>query len=284
MTGTNYFCIVFSDEQVNFFAGSKYGIDRMKILKLLIDCTVQEETIYKSKGFTTTLHIGQAAISEVQLATQLGYDKKTVSRLLDKMIQLGIITTTKNNRTSIHTLHCVSAWYVNNRQIMNPSYVFMKDRHLKRTSSDAPTNNALANEPSLSDKEGTPAKTYKSKTNFHSHESKANETDGTEPGVNHFPIVHSDELSENVECPKQVIEPTATPNDPEAGTFDVPQLSNPSSTDNIGNEAENLTADNDIHSHNAVLSAESKSEAFGNVSTAASISDTSTDSNPSNNA
>ena len=81
-----------------------------------------------------------------------------------------------------------------------------------------------------------------------------------------------------------MIEPTATPNDPEAGTFDVPQLSNPSSTDNIGNEAENLTADNDIHSHNAVLSAESKSEAFGNVSTAASISDTSTDSNPSNNA
>ena len=148
---------------------------------------------------------------------------------------------------------------------MNPSYVSMKDRHLKRTSSDEPTDNALANEPSLLDKEGTPDKTHKSKSNFHSHESKANETDGTEPGVNHFPIVHTDKLSENVECPKQVIEPTATPNDPEAGTFDAPQLSNPSSTDNICNEAENLTVDNDIHSHDAGQSAQSNSEASGNA-------------------
>lgn len=284
MTETNYYCIVLSDEQLNFFAGSKYGIDRMKILKLLIDCTVQKETTYKSKGFTTKLHIGQAAISEVQLATQLGYDKKTVSRLLDNMIQLGIITTTKNNRTSIHTLHCVSAWYVNNRQIMNPSYVSMKDRHLKQTSFDVPTNNELANEPSLSDKEGTPAKTHKPKTNIHSHESKVNETDGTEPGVNHFPIVHTDELSENAECPKEVIVPTATPNNLEAGTFDAPQLSNPSSTDNIGNKAECMTADNDIHSHHTEQPTESKSEASGNAATVVSTSDTSTASNPSNNA
>ncbi len=284
MAESNYYCIVLSDEQLKFFAGSKYGIDRMKILKLLIDSTVQEETNYKSKGFTTTLHIGQAAISEVQLATQLGYDKKTVSRLLDKMIQLGIITTTKNNRTSIHTLHCVSAWYVNNRQIMNPSYVSMKDRHLKRTSSDKPTDKALANDPSLLDKEGTPAKTHKSKINFHSHESKVIETDGTEPGVNHFPIVHSDELSENAECPKEVIEPTATPNDPDTGTFDAPLLSNPSSTDNIGNEVESLTADNDIHTHDAEQSAQSNPEASGNAATVVSTSDTSTASNPSNNA
>lgn len=133
MIKTNYYCIVLSHEQLNFFAGSKYNIDRMKILKELIDCTVKEESTYKSKCFTTILHIGQAAISEVQLANKLGYDKKTVSRMLDKMVKLGIITTTKNNSTSIHTLHCVSAWYVNNQHILNPSYVSMKDRHLKQT-------------------------------------------------------------------------------------------------------------------------------------------------------
>lgn len=251
MTKTNYYCIILSDEQLNFFAESKYGIDRMKILKLLIDCTVQEETTYKSKGFTTTLHIGQAAISEVQLANKLGYDKKTVSRLLDKMIQLGIITTTKNNRTSIHTLHCVSAWYVSNRQIMNPSYVSMKDRHLKRTSSDEPTDKALANESSLLDKEGTPAKTHKHKTNFHSHEIRTIETDGTKPVGNNFPIIHTDELSENAESPKEVVEPAVTPNDPNAGTFDAPLLSNPSSTDNIGSEVESFNPDTNINCNDA---------------------------------
>ena len=31
-----YYCIVLSDSQLDFLAGSKYGIDRMKVLKCLI--------------------------------------------------------------------------------------------------------------------------------------------------------------------------------------------------------------------------------------------------------
>ena len=31
-----YYCIVLSDSQLDFLAGSKYGIDRMKILHRLI--------------------------------------------------------------------------------------------------------------------------------------------------------------------------------------------------------------------------------------------------------
>ena len=87
-----YYCIVISNSQLDFLAGSKYGIDRMKVLKCLIDVAVIKETKYEKKGFVVTLHIGQAALSEVELATQLGYDKKTVSRLLDKMAVLGIVT------------------------------------------------------------------------------------------------------------------------------------------------------------------------------------------------
>lgn len=75
-----YYCIVLSDSQLDFLAGSKYGIDRMKVLKCLIDAVVIKETKYEKKGFAVTLHIGQAALSEVELATRLGYDKKTVSR------------------------------------------------------------------------------------------------------------------------------------------------------------------------------------------------------------
>ena len=35
-----YYCIVLSDSQLDFLAGSKYGIDRMKVLKCLIDAVV----------------------------------------------------------------------------------------------------------------------------------------------------------------------------------------------------------------------------------------------------
>ena len=127
-TNLNY-CIVLSSEQLAYLAGSKYGIDRMKILHQLIEAAVLKENDYAIKGFSTTLQVGQAILSEVDLSCKLGYDKKTVSRLLDKMAELGIVTSEQTNRTSIHTVHCVSAWYADNQKILNPYYVSMKERY-----------------------------------------------------------------------------------------------------------------------------------------------------------
>lgn len=141
-----YYCIVLSDSQLDFLAGSKYGIDRMKVLNCLIDAAVIKETKYEKKGFAVTLHIGQAALSEVELATCLGYDKKTVSRLLDKMAGLGIVTSKQTNRTSIHTVHCVSAWYADNQKILNPYYVSVKERrnHVCEIGEDGSGENCIA--------------------------------------------------------------------------------------------------------------------------------------------
>lgn len=126
-TDLNY-CIVLSSEQLAYLAGSKYGIDRMKILHKLIEATVVKETEYTMKGFSTTLQVGQAILSEVDLSCKLGYDKKTISRVLDKMNQLGIVASTQSNRTSVHTLKCISAWMENGNRIDNPFYVRIKDR------------------------------------------------------------------------------------------------------------------------------------------------------------
>ena len=126
-TDLNY-CIVLSSEQLAYLAGSKYGIDRMKILHRLIEEAVLKETDYAIKGFSTTLQVGQAVLSEVDLANKLGYDKKTISRVLDKMNQLGIVASTQSNRTSIHTLKCISAWMQDGNRIDNPFYVRLKDR------------------------------------------------------------------------------------------------------------------------------------------------------------
>jgi hypothetical protein len=126
-TDLNY-CIVLSSEQLAYLAGSKYGIDRMKILHRLIEAAVLEENDYAIKGFSTTLQVGQAILSEVDLSCKLGYDKKTISRVLDKMNQLGIVASTQSNRTSVHTLKCISAWMENGNRIDNPFYVRIKDR------------------------------------------------------------------------------------------------------------------------------------------------------------
>lgn len=94
-TDLNY-CIVLSAEQLMYLAGSKYAIDRMKILHQLIEAAVLKETEYTIKGFSTTLQVGQAVLSEVDLANKLGYDKKTISRVLDKLNQLGIVASTQS--------------------------------------------------------------------------------------------------------------------------------------------------------------------------------------------
>lgn len=70
------YCIVLSAERLKFLAESKYGIDRMKILHQLIRSVSLKETEYNIKGFHTTIHVGQAAISEVELSNRLRYDKK----------------------------------------------------------------------------------------------------------------------------------------------------------------------------------------------------------------
>lgn len=122
------YCIVLSSDQLAYLAGSKYGIDRMKIFHQLIEAAVLEEKDYAMKGFSTTLQVGQAILSEVDLSCKSGYDKKTISRMLDKMNQLGIISSAQNNRTSIHTLKCISAWMLDGNRIDNPFYVRLKDR------------------------------------------------------------------------------------------------------------------------------------------------------------
>lgn len=116
-------CMELTSEQLSFLAGSKYGIDRMKILHCLVSAAVLKETVYSIKGFTTTLHTGQAIMSEVDLSNRLHYDKKTISRVLDKMNDLGIVSTAQSNRTSVHSLKCVSAWIVGGSLVANPFHV-----------------------------------------------------------------------------------------------------------------------------------------------------------------
>ena len=128
MKTETFYCLVLSESQARFLATSKYGIDRMKALMSLVELASTENRTYEKKGFSANLNVGQLVMSEVELSRLWKCDRKTVSRVLDTMNGLGIVSTTQNNRTSIHTLLCVSAWYINGQMVVNPYYVPMKNR------------------------------------------------------------------------------------------------------------------------------------------------------------
>ena len=138
MKKETFYCLVLSESQARFLATSKYGIDRMKALMSLVELASTENRTYEKKGFSANLNVGQLVMSEVELSRLWKCDRKTVSRVFDTMNELGIVSTTHNNRTSIHTLLCVSAWYVNGQMVVNPYYVPMKNRFQEDNS--APVN------------------------------------------------------------------------------------------------------------------------------------------------
>lgn len=123
MKKTIRYGLMLSDAELDYLSENKYGINRIKVLRCLIGAAVMEDTPYEKKGFSTTLKAGQAILSEVELASRLGYDKKTVSRLIDRFNRMGIVASTQGNRTSIHELRCLAAWYVDGKEIRNPCYV-----------------------------------------------------------------------------------------------------------------------------------------------------------------
>ena len=129
MKKETYYCLVLSQSQMQYLAGSRYGIDRMKALASLIELAATSDAEYQKKGFSSAIRIGQVIISEVELSHLWKCDRKTVSKILDKMNQVGLLASVQTNRTSIHTLLCISAWYLDGRQINNPFYVPMKKRY-----------------------------------------------------------------------------------------------------------------------------------------------------------
>ena len=93
MKTETYFCLVLSESQARFFATSKYGIDRMKALMSLVELASTENRTYEKKGFSANLNVGQLVMSEVELSRLWKCDRKTVSRVLDTMNELGIVST-----------------------------------------------------------------------------------------------------------------------------------------------------------------------------------------------
>lgn len=120
---TIHYCTILSDEQWIFLLESKFSTFRQKCLHRLMTDAVRTRTVYKIKGIDIVLEVGQVAASDVELAEFLDCNRKTVGKLIDSFNRLGMLTTRTNNRTSVHSLHFLTGWYVGGVLVTNPHYV-----------------------------------------------------------------------------------------------------------------------------------------------------------------
>ena len=107
-----HYCTILSDEQWNFILGGRFSVQRQRCLHKLMTHAVRTKTVCNIKGIEIALEVGEVAASDVELAEYLGCNRKTIGKLIDSFNRLGVLTTRTNNRTSIHTLHFLTGWYV----------------------------------------------------------------------------------------------------------------------------------------------------------------------------
>ena len=120
---TIHYCTILSAGQWDFLLDGKAAIDRQKCLHRLMTAAVRTKTALRIKGVEIALEVGQAAASDVELAEYMGCNRKTIRKLIGSFNRLGMLTTRTNNRTSIHTLHFLTGWYVDGVLLTNPHYV-----------------------------------------------------------------------------------------------------------------------------------------------------------------
>ena len=116
--------ILLTREQLDFLKDDNQGFHRMKALDTCLSLAAIEPFHYEKKNFSADLGIGQFAISKVELAELWHCDRKTAQKIIDLFNEVGILTSIANNRTTIHTIHCLAFWFVDGQDapIKNPNY------------------------------------------------------------------------------------------------------------------------------------------------------------------
>lgn len=116
-------CYVLDEQQERFLRDRRYKIDRHSCFMMLIDKTVRVSTMVDiSDHRQLELVQGQFMVSDVELSSLWGVDRKTVSKLMKKMECLGMFTSTKVAEVCVYSMHVLSAWYVDGSLFKNQFY------------------------------------------------------------------------------------------------------------------------------------------------------------------
>lgn len=108
-----------NDAQMDYLADDSQDINRMTCFKTFLRLAVMEPTKVVGKNYVEELQAGQFVASKVELADMWGCDRKTATRIVREFNMMGIIESHATNRTTIHTLICLSVWFIKHGTVKN---------------------------------------------------------------------------------------------------------------------------------------------------------------------
>ena len=150
--------ILLTKEQLDFLKDDRQGFHRMTAFDTFVSMASIKPSAYQKTGFSASLSIGQFAISTVELSALWKCDRKTAAKVVELFNQVGILSTERNNRTSIHTILCIAFWYVDGikEAIKNPFYnrQAVTSATQEKSVSDVPSDTAYSSGGNLSNGTG----------------------------------------------------------------------------------------------------------------------------------
>ena len=149
------FCLAFDRKQLEFLCEPKYCERRMKLLTTLVYLASETDSQSMKRGISIPVSKGKVEISEVNLAAHLGWNRKTVSDYIKAFNKVGLIVTTKDNRTSVHSFVTLSGWLHGTDMIRNPLYERPGDVPADQSSDEADTSLSVTAEPPTGDNSQT---------------------------------------------------------------------------------------------------------------------------------
>ena len=117
------YSVLLNDAQYDYLSDECQDISRMKCFKTFLRMAVMEQTTVTRKHFSAVLQPGQFMASKVELATIWWCNRKTATRIIKEFNQMGILRSEPSNRTTIHTLLCLSVWFTDQRMVKNAFFV-----------------------------------------------------------------------------------------------------------------------------------------------------------------
>ena len=112
-----------NDAQLDYLSDECQDINRMMCFKTFLRLAVLDQTKVTRKHFSAVLQPGQFMASKVELAMMWGCNRKTATRIIREFNLMGILQSEASNRTTIHTLKCLSVWFTNQRMVKNAYFV-----------------------------------------------------------------------------------------------------------------------------------------------------------------
>ena len=124
MTYTNIrYSVTLNDAQYDYLMDKNQEIDRMMCFRTFLKMAVMEETKVEKKNFSAVLQPGQFVASKVELSKMWQCNRKTATRIVHEFNLMGFLDSEPSNRTTIHTLKCLSVWFTNQRKVKNRFFV-----------------------------------------------------------------------------------------------------------------------------------------------------------------